>query len=116
MANIGNYNFDHPDAFDWNLLKQVILKLMKREDVTIPKYNYKTCLRDEPGILVKCTDLLLFEGIFMLYNKDIRNLMDLKIFVDTDSDIRLMRRIKRDIVERGRDLIGVLKSYNKFVR
>ena len=58
----------------------------------------------------------MFEGIFVFYSKDIRNLMDLKIFVDTDSDIRLMRRIKRDIVERGRDLEGVLKSYNKFVR
>lgn len=116
FENIGNYNFDHPDAFDWDLLRIVIQKLQKKKDVLIPKYNYSTCKRDEPGIYVKCTDLILIEGIFVLYMKDIRNMFDLKIFVDTDADIRLMRRIKRDIVERNRDLVGVLKSYNKFVR
>jgi len=87
-----------------------------RENVTIPRYNYKTCKRDEPGIFVKCTDLILFEGIFALIDKEIRDIMDLKIFVDTDADIRLLRRITRDIVERGRGIEGVLKSYNRFVR
>ena len=65
---------------------------------------------------MKCTDLILFEGIFVLLDKDLRDLMDLKIFVDTDADIRLLRRITRDIVERGRGIEGVLKSYNRFVR
>ena len=60
--------------------------------------------------------MILFEGIFALYDKEIRDIMDLKIFVDTDADIRLLRRITRDIVERGRDIEGVLKSYNRFVR
>lgn len=58
----------------------------------------------------------MFEGIFALLDKEIRDMMDLKIFVDTDADIRLLRRITRDIVERGRDIEGVLKSYNRFVR
>jgi uridine kinase len=84
--------------------------------VIIPRYNYSTCKRDEPGIFVKCTDLILFEGIFALIDPELRDMMDLKIFVDTDADIRLLRRITRDIVERGRNIEGVLKSYNRFVR
>ena len=65
---------------------------------------------------MKATDLILFEGIFSLHDKEMRDMMDLKIFVDTDADIRLLRRINRDIVDRGRDIEGVLKSYNRFVR
>ena len=73
-------------------------------------------MRDKPGIKVKCTDLILFEGIFALYDPYLRELMDLKVFVDTDADVRLLRRIIRDTVERGREIDGVLKSYNRFVR
>lgn len=116
MANIGKYNFDHPAAFDWNLLRETMAKLMRGEDVEIPRYNYNTCLRDKPGIQVKCTDLILFEGIFALYDPELRKMMDLKVFVDTDADVRLLRRIRRDTVERGREIDGVLKSYNRFVR
>lgn len=94
----------------------VLRKLSAKEDVVIPRYNYKTCKRDEPGIHIKATNLILFEGIFALHPKELRDLMDLKIFVDTDADIRLLRRISRDIVERGREIEGVLKSYNRFVR
>ena len=116
MENIGKYNFDHPSAFDWELMKETLYKLQNREDVIIPRYNYETCQRDQPGTLVKCTEIILFEGIFALLDKEIRDIMDLKIFVDTDADIRLLRRIKRDIVDRGREIEGVLKSYNRFVR
>lgn len=98
MQNIGKYNFDHPDAFDWDLMKETVKDLMQFKDVIIPKYNYQTCLRDPPGIKIKCTELILFEGIFALYDKDLRDMMDLKVFVDTDADIRLLRRIKRDTV------------------
>ena len=66
--------------------------------------------------MVKCTELILFEGIFSLFDKKMNDLMDLKIFVDTDADVRLLRRLKRDTLERGRDLEGVLKSYNRFVK
>ena len=68
LQNIGKYNFDHPDAFDWDLMREIFSKLMRYEDVEIPRYNYQTCLRDKPGITVKCTDLILFEGIFALYD------------------------------------------------
>ena len=73
LKNIGKYNFDHPDAFDWKLMRETISKLMKFEDVVIPNYNYKTCLREGPGIPVKCTELILFEGIFALYDADLRD-------------------------------------------
>ena len=116
LENIGKYNFDHPAAFDWPLAREVINDLCQRKDVIIPSYNYKTCKRDPPGIKIKCTDLILFEGIYGLFDEHIRDMMDLKLFVDTDADIRLLRRMTRDIVERGRDIQGVLKSYNRFVR
>ena len=95
---------------------EVLRKLSAKEDVVIPRYNYKTCKRDEPGIKVKASNLILFEGIFAFQEKPMRDLMDLRIFVDTDADIRLLRRISRDIVDRGREIEGVLKSYNRFVR
>ena len=85
-------------------------------DVTIPDYNYVTCKRNEPGLLRKWSPLIIFEGIFSLYDQEINSEMDLKIFVHTDDDIRLARRIKRDIVERGRTVEGVLKSYHRFVK
>jgi len=116
MASISKYNFDHPDAFDWDLVKETLRQISLRNDVVIPRYNYQTCKRDDPGITVKCTDLILFEGIFALLDKEVWEFFDLKLFVDTDADIRLLRRINRDILERGREIEGVLKSYNRFVR
>ena len=82
----------------------------------IPDYNYVTCKRNKPGLFRKWSPLIIFEGIFGLYDKEINNLMDLKIFVTTDDDIRLARRIQRDIVDRGRTVEGVLKSYHRFVK
>ncbi len=67
FENVGKYNFDHPDAFDWELIKETFLKICNREDVEIPNYNYKTCKRDLPGFKVKNSDLILFEGIFALF-------------------------------------------------
>lgn len=84
--------------------------------MVIPNYNYLTCKRDEPGIEIKCTDLILFEGIFALFEPKIRDIMDLKIFVHSDDDIRLLRRLKRDVLHRGRSVEGVIKSYNRFVK
>ena len=71
MASISKYNFDHPDAFDWDLVKETLRQISQRNDVVIPRYNYKTCKRDNPGISVKCTDLILFEGIFALLDKEV---------------------------------------------
>jgi uridine kinase len=84
--------------------------------VTIPNYNYTTCKRDEPGISLKSTCLILFEGIFALFDGPLRDLMNLKVFVHSDDDLRLLRRLKRDVLHRGRTIEGVLKSYNRFVK
>ena len=116
MANIGKVNFDHPSMFDWDLIKETLHALRRGEDVTIPDYNYVTCQRNQPGLLRKWSPLVIFEGIFGLYDKEINDLFDLKIFVHTDDDIRLARRMLRDIVERGRTVEGVLKSYHRFVK
>jgi len=116
MLEVGKYNFDHPNAMDWPLIKSTFEKLSRHEDVTIPSYNYKTCKRDPPGTLIKCTDVILFEGIFALYDPWMRDLMDLKVFVHSDDDIRLLRRLKRDVMTRGRTVEGVIKSYLRFVK
>ena len=102
--------------FDWELMKETLNKLKRGEDVTIPDYNYITCKRNEHGLLRKWSPLVIFEGIFGLYDNDINDLFDLKVFVHTDDDIRLARRMLRDIVERGRTVEGVLKSYHRFVK
>ena len=116
MANIGKVNFDHPSMFDWDLIKETIEKLRQGEDVTIPDYNYVTCKRNPVGLERKWSPLVIFEGIFGLYDKWLNQLFDLKIFVHTDDDIRLARRLNRDIVERGRTVEGVLKSYHRYVK
>lgn len=84
--------------------------------MTIPDYNYQTCKRNPGGLLRKWSPLVLFEGIFGLLDNEVNDYMDLKIFVHTDDDIRLSRRLARDIVDRGRTVEGVLKSYHRFVK
>lgn len=108
--NLSNVNFDHPQIFDWDLLKQTLRLLRDGEDVIIPDYDFKTCKRKQIGIHKKWAPLIIFEGIFALLDHEINEqFLDLKIFVHTDDDVRLSRRIERDIVERGRTLEGVLK-------
>lgn len=117
MSNIGNVNFDHPEMFDWVLLKETLDQLKQGKNVCIPDYNYLTCKRTPPGLLRKWSPLIIFEGIFALYDQQINDdILDLKIFVHTDDDIRLARRMTRDIQERGRTVEGVLKSYHRYVK
>ncbi|XP_032238285.1 uridine-cytidine kinase-like 1 [Nematostella vectensis] len=116
MAARNEYNFDHPDAFDADLAAKVLKRLKRGKSVQIPIYDFKT-----HGRLPEKTDLyganvIIFEGIMAFAYKELRDLMDMKVFVDTDPDIRLARRLKRDITERGRELPGVLQQYNKFVK
>lgn len=98
MANIGSVNFDHPSMFDWALLKETLEQLKEGKDVWIPDYSYVTCKRTPPGLHRKWSPLIIFEGIFALYDQHINEkLLDLRIFVHTDDDIRLARRMTRDI-------------------
>lgn len=109
-------NFDHPDAIEWNLLAHHIKELKHNRPVNQPIYSYLTCTRGEETIEVIPKTIIIIEGILILGQKDLRNLMDLKVFVSADADDRLSRVIQRDIVERGRSVTAVLERYEKTVK
>jgi len=115
-AHSANYNFDHPAAFDWKLIESTLRDLSFGKAVTIPEYDFVSHSRlDDKGTNIYAVDIILFEGILAFYQPEILQYMDMKIFVDTDSDIRLARRILRDLKDRGRDVEGILHQYQKFV-
>ncbi|XP_061076554.1 uridine-cytidine kinase-like 1 isoform X6 [Conger conger] len=116
LAASNDYNFDHPSAFDFDLLVQTLRKLKQGKSVKIPVYDFTTHGRQRDWKNVYGASVIIFEGIMSFADKEILQLLDMKIFVDTDSDIRLVRRLRRDITERGRDIEGVIKQYNKFVK
>ncbi|KAI3357640.1 hypothetical protein L3Q82_016044 [Scortum barcoo] len=116
LAASNDYNFDHPDAFDFDLLTNTLLKLKQGKSVKIPVYDFTTHGRQKEWKTVYGASVIIFEGIMAFADKKLLQLLDMKIFVDTDSDIRLVRRLRRDITERGRDIEGVIKQYNKFVK
>ncbi len=104
-------NFDHPDAFDWKLLHRQVNDLRNGLAIEQPTYSYILCNRLPETVHVEPKPVIIIEGIMTLLNKKLRDLMDLKIFVDTDSDERLIRNIQRDIVERGRTVEQVVERY-----
>ena len=104
-------NFDHPDAFDWKLLIKQVNELRKGNAIEQPTYSYIKCNRLPETIHVEPKPVIIIEGIMTLLNKKLREMMDLKIFVDADSDERLIRNIQRDFVERGRDVKMVVDRY-----
>ena len=104
-------NFDHPDAFDWKLLNKQINMLRRGEAIEQPTYSYILSNRLPGTVHVEPKPVIIIEGIMTLFDKKLRDLMDLKIFVDTDSDERLIRNIARDVVERGRTVDMVLERY-----
>uniref|UniRef100_A0A3B4UUA7 Uridine-cytidine kinase n=1 Tax=Seriola dumerili TaxID=41447 RepID=A0A3B4UUA7_SERDU len=116
LAASNDYNFDHPDAFDFDLLKHILRKLKKGKSVKIPVYDFTTHGRHKEWKTVYGASVIIFEGIMAFADKELLQLLDMKLFVDTDSDIRLVRRLRRDISERGREIEGVIKQYNKFVK
>ena len=109
-------NFDHPDAFDTKLLIQHLDKLRQGEDTLCPIYNYSIHDRSSEQRLVKATEVIVLEGILIFENPEILKRLDIKIFVDTDADVRIIRRIKRDVSERGRDLDSVISQYYATVK
>ena len=104
-------NFDHPDAFDWKLLHKQISMLQKGEAIEPPTYSYVLSNRLPETVHVEPKPVIIIEGIMTLVDRKLRNMMDLKIFVDTDSDERLIRNILRDVMERGRTVDMVLNRY-----
>lgn len=110
------YNFDHPDSFDIELLSATLKKLKEGRKVEVPIYNFVTHAREARTKTMYGANVIIFEGILSFHDKQIRDMLDMKIFVDTDADIRLARRLRRDIGQRGRDLDGVLKQYTTMVQ
>ena len=110
-------NFDHPDAIDFDLLYHDLKNIMDNKTISTPLYDYKTHTREkEKSNKIENVKVIILEGILALYNSDIRNLMSMKIFVDTPSDVRLLRRIKRDVNKRARSIESVTEQYNNTVK
>ena len=104
-------NYDHPDAFDTELLCEHIRKLKAGEAVEMPVYDYTIHNRSDKVVLVNPAPVIVLEGILIFAEKELCELMDIKVFVDTDADVRILRRIVRDVKERGRSLDSVITQY-----
>ncbi|MCH7618703.1 MAG: uridine kinase [Candidatus Marinimicrobia bacterium] len=111
-----NRNFDHPNAFDFELMRHQIKKLMEGRAVKVPVYDYKTHTRKKQRRTVKDHVVIILEGILTLFDPGIRAMMDIKVYIDTPSDTRFIRRLNRDTNERGRDIDSVVKQYQESVR
>lgn len=109
-------NFDHPDAFDWNLLKNHLNDLCHGLPIPMPQYDFTTHTRKAQTKVLSPQKVVIIEGILSFYEQAMTNQMSLRIFVDAAPDVRLMRRLKRDIHSRGRTLDSVLRQYSQFVR
>ena len=111
-------NFDHPNSIEFELLYQHLKEILNNKKIETPLYNYKEHIRDKNNVktIEGNIQIILLEGIFALYDQKIRDLMEIKIFVDTPSDVRILRRIKRDINKRKRTIESVIEQYNKTVR
>jgi len=109
-------NYDHPDSIDTDLLVRHLAALKAGRAIERPTYDFTTYTRQPATVHVEPVDVIIIEGILILENRRLRELMDLKLFVDTDADIRLIRRLTRDIQERGRTLDSVIQQYTETVR
>ena len=109
-------NFDHPNAFDWDLLHEHILRIRTGKSIEEPIYDYITCSRQPETIHIEPREVVIIEGILSLYDTKLRDIMDLKIFVDTDPDERLIRVMQRDVMERGRTFEAVMERYMRVLK
>jgi uridine kinase len=116
LKSNGKLNFDHADAFDWPLLREHLSRLKRGESVDVPVYNYEQNRRTGEVERLGPCQALVVEGIFMLWDAEIRNLFDVKAFLHVEADIRFIRRLHRDVQERGRTLDSVVQQYYDTVR
>ncbi|XP_075427782.1 uridine-cytidine kinase-like 1 isoform X5 [Ascaphus truei] len=116
QAACNDFNFDHPDAFDFELIIGTLKKLKQGKSIKIPTYDFTSHSRKKEWKTLYGANVIIFEGIMAFAETELLKLLDMKIFVDTDSDIRLVRRLRRDISQRGREIEGVLKQYHTFVK
>ena len=111
-----NINFVHSDAFDWALLSRQVAMLRRGESIEQPTYSYLTCTRQKETLHIEPREVVIIEGILALCDKNLRDMMDLKIFVDADPDERLIRVIQRDVIERGRTAEAVMERYVRVLK
>lgn len=116
FTSSGKANYDHPNAFDWNLLRHHLSELKQGHTIKCPIYDFSASSRTEEYETVGPCKVVLFEGIFALYDQEIRDMLDIKTFLHVDSDIRFTRRLHRDVKERGRSLESVIAQYYDTVR
>lgn len=109
-------NFDHPNCFDWQLLREHVAKLKAGHAIETPVYDFKTSSRTKEVKKLGPCKMVIFEGIFTLFDKEIRDMLNIKCFLHVDSDIRFTRRLHRDVKERGRSLESVIAQYYETVR
>ena len=115
-ASITGFNFDHPDAFDTDLLCEHLRALKAGSPIRMPQYDFVRNRRREDTVLVEPRRLVILEGIMIFVDRRIRDVIDLKLYVDTPDDIRFIRRLRRDITERGRTVDSVIEQYTERVR
>lgn len=113
---IKNWNFDHPDAIEFDLLVKDLHRLKSGKAIEVPQYDYSTHSRKATTRTIQAHPIILIEGILIMNEMEIRDLMDIKVFVDTEADIRFIRRLKRDVRERQRTLDTVIDQYFRTVR
>ena len=109
-------NYDHPSAFEWELLREHLNALLLGQPVAMPRYDFEIHNRADETITVEPTDVIVLEGILSLYDERVLETLDLRVYVMTDADVRILRRIQRDVIERGRDLEGVMSQYLETVK
>jgi uridine kinase len=109
-------NFDHPDAFDHDLLRQHLSELLEGHPIEQPVYDYAKHERSTETRRISDHLVIVLEGILIYHDPELRALMDIKLFVDADSDVRLIRRLRRDLLERGRSVDSILRQYEDSVR
>lgn len=116
MEERAKLNYDHPLSFDNDLLEHHLQELLRGNSVEVPIYDFTIHTRSEGTLTVEPRDIIILEGLFILYDERIRDLIDIKVFVDTDSDVRIIRRILRDMKERARSLDSIILQYMTTVR
>jgi len=109
-------NYDHPSAFEWDLLRDHLETLSEGRSVEMPQYDFEVHNRKPERVTVEPTDVIVVEGILALYDENINEMLDLRLYVETDADVRILRRIRRDVLDRGRELEGVIDQYLSTVK
>ncbi len=116
LAERESVNYDHPSAFEWDLLRDHLRQLSEGQPIEMPQYDFEQHNRKDEPITVTPTDVIVLEGILALYDEEVNGMLDLRLYVETDADVRILRRIRRDVIERGRELEDVIDQYLSTVK